>query len=149
MLNPALGRVGEVIAVDDHILRTLAEAGYVPVICSVATDDTHQPLNVNADLAASAIASAVDASKLILLTDTDGVLADKHNPESVISRLSRQDAQSMIDTGKADQGMIPKLQSAISALDHGVGTVHMINGGLENALLIEVFTDAGIGTMVS
>jgi acetylglutamate kinase len=143
-----LGRVGRVTRVNDEILRLLSEAGYIPVICSVGTDADHRAINVNADLAASSIASAVRATKLILLTDTDGVLKDRNDPASVISEISPMKARMMVDSGEADRGMIPKLQAAIAAVESGVKSVHLINGGRENALLIEVFTDLGIGTMM-
>ncbi|AIE86320.1 acetylglutamate kinase [Fimbriimonas ginsengisoli] len=148
-VSSELGRVGAVTQVDPDVLKVATEAGYIPVVCSVATDAEHRALNVNADTAAAAIAGAVGASKLILLTDTDGVLADKDDKESTISTLTQAEAQSMIDTGRADRGMIPKLEAALTALKHGVGSVHMINGGTPNGLLIEVFTDRGIGTMMA
>lgn len=147
-VSEELGRVGAVTRVDSDILKVATEAGYIPVICSVATDAEHRPLNVNADTAAAAIAAAVGASKLILMTDTNGVLEDKDRPESTISQLTPEDASEMIATGKADRGMIPKLEAALHAIGHGVGGVHMINGGTPNALLIETFTHAGIGTMM-
>lgn len=147
-VSAELGRVGNVTQVNPDVLRVATEAGYVPVVCSVATDDRHKPLNVNADTAASALAAAVGASKLILLTDTNGVLTDKDDPNSTISQLSPGEARDMISTGKADRGMIPKLEAALFAVESGVESVHMINGGTPNALLLEVFTDHGIGTMV-
>lgn len=143
-----LGRVGQVTQVNPEILNTLTEAGFIPVICSVATDAGHQPLNVNADSAASAIASAVGANKLILLTDTPGVLADKDVKSSTISKLSCAEAEAMIGDGRADRGMIPKLQAAIDAFRSGVQSIHLIDGSVDNALLVEVFTDTGIGTMI-
>ncbi|MBC8065849.1 MAG: acetylglutamate kinase, partial [Chlorobia bacterium] len=100
------------------------------------------------DSAAAAIAVAIDASKLVLMTDTDGVLEDKDRPETRISSLNLRAARAMIGDGRADRGMIPKLEAAIHALEHGVDRVHLINGGTLNALLIEVFTDEGIGTMM-
>lgn len=148
-VSEELGRVGNVVKVNADVLRVAAEAGYIPVVCSVATDSKHQALNVNADSAASAIAAALGASKLILLTDTDGVLADKDDPSTRISELSPDEAQQMLATGKADRGMIPKLQAALFALDSGVGSVHLINGSAPHSLLVEVFTDTGIGTMLS
>jgi acetylglutamate kinase len=143
-----LGRVGRVTHVNPGILTTLIEAGYIPVVCSVATDSRHQALNVNADSAAGAVAAAVKASKLILLTDTNGVLADRHDPSSRLSKLDRMHARDLLDQGVADRGMIPKLESALHALENGVERVHLINGGLPNALLIEIFTDHGVGTMM-
>jgi len=148
-VSPELGRVGNVTHVDGDVLRVTTEAGYIPVVCSVATDAEHRPLNVNADTAAAAIAAAVGATKLILLTDTNGVLESKDRPDSTVSTLSPAEARQMIADGRADRGMIPKLEAALHALDHGVEKVHMINGGAPNGLLIEIFTDTGIGTMMS
>jgi acetylglutamate kinase len=147
-MDASLGRVGRVIRVDDNILRLVSENGYVPIVCSVATDRDHRALNVNADTAAAAIAAAVGAAKLILLTDTNGVLRDKEDGNSTISSIFSSEAREMMVDGRADRGMIPKLEAALHALESGVGSVHLINGGLMNALLVEVFTDAGIGTML-
>jgi acetylglutamate kinase len=148
-VSTELGRVGAVTKVNAHVLEVMTREGYIPIVCSVATDSDHRALNVNADTAAAAIASAVGASKLILLTDTNGVLSVKDDPHSTISSLTPAVADEMIRTGKADRGMIPKLEAALTALRHGVGRVHMINGATPNALLIEVFTDLGIGTMMT
>ena len=147
-ISQELGRVGRVTRVDPSILKSTSEVGVIPVVCTVASDDAGEPLNINADSAAAAIAVAIDASKLVLMTDTDGVLEDKDRPETRISKLSLAEAQAMIADGRADRGMIPKLEAAIHALDHGVDRVHLINGGTPNALLIEIFTDAGIGSMM-
>lgn len=147
-ISEELGRVGRVTRVDASILRSTSEAGVVPVVCTVASDEQGEALNINADSAAAAIAVAIDASKLVLMTDTDGVLEDKDRAETRLSNLSRRDAQGMIDDGRANRGMIPKLEAAIHALEHGVDRVHLINGGTPNALLIEIFTDEGIGTMM-
>jgi acetylglutamate kinase len=143
-----LGRTGTVVNVDPGILRTLSAAEYIPVVCSVATSPDHEALNVNADIAAGAIAGALRANKLILLTDTDGVLEDHRDPATRISNLSPQKAKEMLASGQADRGMIPKLEGALDALNHGVQRVHLINGSRENSLLIEIFTDHGIGTMM-
>jgi len=147
-ISEELGRVGEVTSVNPELLAVATDAGYIPVLCSVASDEGGEPLNVNADSVASSVAVALGASKLILLTDTDGVLGDKSDPMSRISQLTPEDARSMITVGAADRGMIPKLQAAIDALEGGVASVHLINGGLSNAILVEVFTDQGIGTMM-
>lgn len=147
-ISDDLGRVGAVTKVNANVLTVATAAGFIPVVCSVATDCHRQALNVNADSAAAAIAGAVGASKLILLTDTNGVLADKHDPQSTVSQLGVTEAREMIATGQADRGMIPKLEAAIHAIDHGVGSVHLINAGIPNALLVEVFTHSGIGTMI-
>ncbi|MCX7799748.1 MAG: acetylglutamate kinase [Fimbriimonadales bacterium] len=147
-ISSDLGRVGRIVRVDPDVVSMALERGYVPVVCSVASDAEGGALNVNADTAAAAIAGALKATKLILMTDTDGVLEDKNDPSTLISHLSREAAAEMIASGKADKGMIPKLKACLSALDSGVGRVHLIHGGVPNALLVEVFTDAGIGTMV-
>lgn len=147
-ISEELGRVGRVSRVDPSILKSTSEVGVVPVVCTVANDDQGDALNINADSAAAAIAVAIDASKLILMTDTDGVLEDKDRPESRLSNLSCREAQAMVTDGRADRGMIPKLEAAIHALEHGVDRVHLINGGTPNGLLVEIFTDEGIGTMM-
>lgn len=147
-VSDELGRTGRVVRVYPHVLTVATEAGYVPVVCSVATDAAHRPLNVNADEAAGALAGALGASKLILLTDTPGVLADREDPSSHIPHLARDEARAMLADGRADRGMIPKLESALGALEQGVKSVHLIDGGASNSLLAEVFTDAGIGTMM-
>ena len=148
-LSDELGRVGQVTRVNPEVLDVILAGGFVPVVASVANDVQGQPLNVNADTAAAAIAGAVGATKLILLTDTDGVLENKADPNSTISHLTAHGAREMLASGAADSGMVPKLGAALSALEEGVPNVHLICGGTPNALLIEVFTERGIGTMVS
>lgn len=147
-ISEELGRVGKVVRVDPEVLHVATDAGFVPVVCSVASDVYGEPLNINADSAAAAIAAAIGASKLILLTDTNGLLADKNDPRSTLSSLTSAEALDMIQRGRADRGMIPKLEAAVQALDDGVPAVHMINGGTPNALLVEIFTQSGIGTML-
>jgi acetylglutamate kinase len=147
-ISPELGRVGQVVQVKPRILERAAETGVIPVVCSIASDPQRHPLNINADSAAGAIAIALAASKLILMTDTDGVLEDGNDPSSRISELQVAQAHTMIADGRASRGMIPKLESAIEAIDGGVDAVHFINGATANSLLTEVFTDHGIGTMM-
>ena len=142
------GRVGQVARVQTNVLTIAMDAGLIPVVCTVASDPERQPLNINADSAAAAIAVALKASKLILMTDTDGVLADADDRKSTISSLSVSESRHMIADGRASKGMIPKLEAAIEAVDGGVDSVHLINGATSNSLLIEVFTDSGIGTML-
>ncbi len=148
-ISEELGRTGQVTSVNPDVLKVVTEAGYVPVVCSVASDKDHQALNVNADSAAAAIAAAIGATKLILLTDTDGVFGNKNDKSSRVSQLSTKEARFMLETGRADRGMIPKLEAAISAIENGVQRVHLLNGGTPNALLVEAFTDQGIGTMMT
>jgi acetylglutamate kinase len=143
-----LGLVGDVAAIDASVLQPLLEAGYVPVISSVAADGSGQALNINADTVAGEIAAALQAAKLILLTDTPGILRDRQDPTSLIRQLTLSGARQLIDEGLVDGGMTPKTECCIRALAQGVGAAHIVDGRTPHALLLEVFTDAGIGTMV-
>jgi acetylglutamate kinase len=142
------GLVGDVAAVDPSVLQPLLAAGFVPVISSVAADGSGQALNINADTVAGEIAAALQAAKLILLTDTPGILRDRHDPSSLIRQLTLSAARQLIDEGLVDGGMTPKTECCIRALAQGVGAAHIIDGRIPHALLLEVFTDTGIGTMV-
>jgi acetylglutamate kinase len=148
-ISEELGRVGAITKVNTDLVLSVLEGGFVPVVCSVANDAEHQPLNINADTAAASLAAALGASKLILLTDTFGVLSDRDDHRSTLTHLSIEEAQTMVQTKRADGGMIPKLEAAIAALESGVESVHLINGSQSNSLLLEVFTDGGVGTMIS
>ena len=140
-----IGRVGEITRVDDGELRLLTKGGFIPVIAPVAIDANGEPLNVNADLAAGAIASHTLACKLILMTDVEAVRGrDGANLNSVDS----EEIRAMIDDGTIVGGMIPKMECALDALERGVDKVHVIDGRLEHALLLELFTDRGVGTEV-
>jgi acetylglutamate kinase len=143
-----LGLVGDVAAIDAAVLQPLLEAGYVPVISSVAADASGQALNINADTVAGEIAAALQAAKLILLTDTPGILRDRQDPTSLIRQLTLSGARQLIDAGLVAGGMTPKTECCIRALAQGVGAAHIVDGRTPHALLLEVFTDAGIGTMV-
>lgn len=147
-VSAELGRVGRIVEVDPRLIHIACDNGYVPVVCPVGSAKDHTAINVNADAAASAIAVAVGAKKLLLLSDVDGVLADKGDPTTLLSRLTVQEATEMIDSCRADMGMVPKLRSAIEALEAGVPSVHLINGSKPNSILVEIFTDTGIGTMI-
>lgn len=147
-ISEELGRVGRIVKVDPELVLLACENGYVPVICSVAGDSDGQPLNVNADTVAAAIAVAVNASKLCVLSDVDGLLSDREDPSTLISSITSGEAKKMIESGHAGSGMVPKLEAALSALEGGVESVHLLNGAKPNSLLIETFTDKGIGTMV-
>lgn len=144
-----LGRTGKILQVNPSILEDLSAVGTIPVVCSVASDSNREPLNINADTAAAAIAGAIGALKLILLTDTNGVLANRDDHRSTITKLSIDQAEQMIAGKRAEGGMIPKLEAAIAALKDGVQAVHLINGSVANSLLLEIFTDGGVGTMMS
>jgi len=143
-----LGFVGEIEQVNPEILSSLIEAGYIPVISTVGIGTEGESLNLNADHAAGALAAALRAVKLILLTDVPGVLSDPDKPESLISEMTREQVEQMIQSGRAAGGMIPKLQACLTALKGGVERTHILDGRVLHAILIEVFTDSGIGTMV-
>ena len=143
-----LGYVGEVAKVNAELLTLLGEQGYIPVISSVAIGPDGESYNVNADHVAGHIAAAVQAAKLVILTDVEGLYADYSDKTSLISDMDSGQADAMIASGAAERGMIPKLQACIVAVEGGVPRAHLIDGRLAHALLIEIFTDAGIGTMV-
>ena len=143
-----IGFVGRIRTVNPGIIHTLTASGYIPVISSVAIGDDGASYNVNADTAAGALAAALGASKLILMTDVEGLYLDFNDKSSLISEMTAAEAQAMIATGAADKGMIPKLQACLTAIEGGVERAHIIDGRLRHALLIEVFTDTGIGTML-
>jgi acetylglutamate kinase len=143
-----LGHVGEVSCVNPGILTLLSEQGYIPVISSVAIGSDGESYNVNADHVAGHIAGALRASKLVILTDVEGLYADYADKDSLIHQMSADDAARTIATGAAESGMIPKLEACITAIEGGVERAHLIDGRLPHALLIEIFTDTGIGTML-
>jgi acetylglutamate kinase len=142
------GHVGDVVEVDVRLIDLLLENDYLPVISSLGADDDGKIYNINADTIASEIASRLGAEKLILLSDTNGIYLDPNDDSTKITRLTTQQARQMIDEGRAIGGMIPKLESLISLLDHGVHSAHVISGTARNGLLSEVFTDEGTGTML-
>jgi acetylglutamate kinase len=140
--------VGEVERINPELLEKLVASGFLPVISPIGVGPQGETFNINADHVAAAIAVAVGARKLILLTDAPGVLADKADKASLISELSSAQAKRMITAGKIDAGMIPKVQACLEARKGGVEGCHIIDGRLPHALLMELFTDVGIGTMV-
>ncbi|BBO23380.1 MAG: acetylglutamate kinase [Armatimonadetes bacterium] len=144
-----LGFVGQIIEVRPELLSTLTDSGYIPVLCSIAVDREGQGYNVNADLAAGAVAGALQAEKLIILTDVEGVLSRYPDPASLLSQMSPSEAGDLLSGGTVEKGMIPKVQACLTALEGGAHSAHIIDGRRRHSLLIEVFTDAGIGTMIS
>ncbi|HRI03105.1 MAG TPA: acetylglutamate kinase [Pyrinomonadaceae bacterium] len=142
------GHVGDVVEIDVSLLNTLLDSGYLPVISSLGADDDGKIFNINADTIAAEIAANLGAEKLILLTDVNGIYLDEDNEDTKLSRLTVEDARHMIDSGRATGGMIPKLENLISLLDRGVKSAHIVSGTTRNAILAEVFTDEGTGTMV-
>jgi acetylglutamate kinase len=147
-LEEDIGFVGEVALMNPRILDILSEAGHIPVVSSVAADETGQSYNINADTVAGELAAAIGAEKLILLTDTPGVMRDPKDVDSLLPRLTINEARTLIDTGIVNGGMIPKLTCCVRAIAQGVRAAHIIDGRVSHALLLEIFTDAGIGTMV-
>ncbi|MAV10467.1 MAG: acetylglutamate kinase [Synechococcus sp. MED850] len=142
------GLVGDVARVNPDLLEPLLERGYMPVISSVAATADGRSHNINADTVAGELAAALEAEKLILLTDTPGILQDKDDPASLIRKLRLSEARRLISDGVVAGGMTPKTECCIRALAQGVSAAHIIDGRVPHALLLEVFTDAGIGTMV-
>ncbi len=143
-----IGFVGEVSSVNTEILGTLVESGYIPVVSSVAADDTGQAYNINADTVAGEIAAALGAEKLILLTDTRGILENYKDPSTLIAKVDISEARSLISKGIVAGGMIPKVTCCVRSLAQGVRAAHIIDGRIPHALLLEIFTDGGIGTMI-
>lgn len=143
-----LGFVGEIESVDTTLINTLIEAGFVPVISPVGVDAYSQTYNINADYAASAIAGAMNAEKLVFLTDVEGILKDKDDPSSKITRMNAGEAKRLIAEGIIKGGMIPKVECCLDALEKGVQTVHVLDGRLPHSILLEIFTAEGIGTMM-
>ena len=143
-----LGYVGEIAKVNSALLTLLSEQGYIPVVSSVAIGPDGQSYNVNADHAAGHIAAAMGASKLVILTDVEGLYANYNDKSTLISEMDVEQAEQMIESGAAERGMIPKLQACIAAVEGGVTRAHLIDGRQPHALLIEIFTNSGIGTMV-
>ena len=143
------GFIGDVKSIDNSILFTLLDKGFIPVISSVGADDKGQNYNINADHVASSIASSIKASKLILMTDTPGILRKQKDKSSLLSQLAVKEAIRLIKNKVITGGMIPKAQAAIRAVKNDVEAVHIIDGSLTHSILLEVFTDSGIGTMIT
>jgi acetylglutamate kinase len=144
----ALGFVGDVSHVRDSVLHRLLDEGLAPVVSTIGADETGHPYNVNADEAARAIAVAMGAEKIVYLTAAPGLLEDVNDEDSLIPRLTSAEVRERIGGESVSKGMIPKLRACADAVDGGVGTAHIIDGRVPHALLIELLTDEGIGTMV-
>ena len=144
-----LGFVGEIECVDKTLINTLINADFVPVISPVGVDSFSQTYNVNADYAASAIAGALNAQKLVFMTDVEGILRDKDDPKSIIRRMNAREALELIEDGTIKGGMIPKVECCLDAIRKGVKSVHVLDGRLPHSILLEIFTAEGIGTMLT
>lgn len=144
-----LGNVGQITSINTTLLNTLAHDQYIPVIAPVGTGDHGESYNINADTVAGAIATALKAEKLIFLTDTDGIRTNEDDPESLLYVAAKTDILNMIDEGKITGGMLPKVQSCLAAIEKGVKRTHILNGTIPHPIILEIFTDSGIGTMVT
>ncbi len=143
-----IGFVGDIREVNPKILYDLLEKDFLPIVCPVGLDEHFRTYNINADDAACAIAEAVNAEKLAFLTDIEGVYRDPSNPDSLISELRVKEAVQLIEQGNVGGGMIPKLKNCIDAISEGVNRVHILDGRIPHSLLLEIFTNKGIGTAI-
>ena len=143
-----IGYVGNVTGVNAKILFDLLDKDFLPIVCPIGMDENFLTYNINADDAACAIAKEMKAEKLAFLTDIEGVYKDPKDPESLISKLFVKEAKELIDNGNVGGGMIPKLQNCIDAIEQGVSRVHILDGRIKHCLLLEIFTNKGIGTAI-
>jgi len=143
-----IGFVGDITSVNPKILYDLLEKDFLPIVFPIGFDDNYDSYNINADDAACAIAEAVHAEKLAFLSDIEGVYKDKDDSSSLISELHIQEARKLIEDGFVGGGMIPKLNNCIEAIEHGVNRVHILDGRIPHSLLLEIFTNKGIGTAI-
>ncbi|MBM7558193.1 acetylglutamate kinase [Halanaerobacter jeridensis] len=144
-----LGYVGEVDEVDPTLLNSMIDSNYVPIVAPVGTDKEGNSYNINADLVAGEIAAALEAEKLMLLTNTEGILEDPEDKSTLISRLKIAEAKQKIEDEIIVGGMIPKVNACITALEKDVNRTHILDGRLDHSILLEIFTDKGIGTMIT
>ncbi len=147
--SEALGYVGDVVAVDPVIVHQLLAQGLIPVVATIGTDHTGQAFNINADTAAGALAAALHAEKMVFLTDVSGLRSVPDDPSTLIKRITADELDALVASGAATGGMIPKVESCARAVRAGVGRAHILDGRTPHALLLEIFTDEGVGTMVS
>jgi acetylglutamate kinase len=146
--HPDLGFVGDVAAINPDLLLRLIAEDLIPVIATIGSDETGQAYNINADTAAGALAAAIGATKLVYLTDVDGIRTERADPSTRLSGVTTAELAAMIDSGAVDGGMIPKVRSCIEAVEGGVASAHVLDGSAPHALLLEIFTHEGVGTMV-
>ncbi|MBM7623433.1 acetylglutamate kinase [Sporohalobacter salinus] len=144
-----LGYVGQVKEINPEVLDNLIDSGFLPIVSPIGVGPQGESYNINADLVAGQIASALSADKLILLTNVEGILGEKDNKDTLLSSLTIDEAEDMMEAGKIAGGMIPKVNSCINALQGGVRRTHILDGRISHSLLLEIFTDRGIGTMIT
>ena len=147
--NPELGFVGDVDSVDPALLTKLFAEGLIPVMSTIGADASGQAYNINADTVAGAVAEAIGAEKVVYLTNVEGLYEDLDNKDSLIRRISADELQTKIESGQITDGMIPKIEACIRAVKNGVTSAHLIDGRIPHVALLEIFTDAGIGTMIA
>ncbi|MBE0450903.1 MAG: acetylglutamate kinase [Clostridia bacterium] len=147
--NKALGLVGEVVEINTDYLNNIIQNGYVPIISPIGVGPDGQSYNVNADEVAGRIAVALNAKKLVLITDVEGVMMDAKDPTTLISEIRAYEVEDYIESGTIKGGMIPKIQCCMGAVNNGVERCHIIDGRKFHSILLEIFTDAGIGTMIT
>ena len=147
--DPALGFVGDVAAVNPGVIERLVTREIIPVVSSIGADASGQAYNINADTMAAALAGALGAAKVVYLTDVPGLLADPDDVSSLVSRATVAEVEAMIASGAVSGGMIPKARACVDAVLQGAGSAHMLDGRIPHAVLLELFTDAGIGTMIN
>ena len=143
-----IGYVGEIKEVDPKILYDMLERDFLPIVCPIGMDDEYNTYNINADDAACAIAKALEAEKLAFLTDIEGVYKDPDDSSTLISELTVTEAKKLITEGYIGGGMLPKLNNCIEAIEEGVSRVHILDGRIAHCLLLEIFTNKGIGTAI-
>ena len=148
-IDPDLGYVGEVTSVNAEIINSLLDDNLIPVLATIGVDDAYQPFNINADTVAGAVAEAVGAEKIIYLTDIEGLRRVVDDPASLIRQITSSELSKLIADGVIAGGMIPKVASCISAVDSGVARAHILDGRIPHVLLLELFTDTGVGTMIT
>jgi acetylglutamate kinase len=144
-----LGLVGEIENVNPEIIDMLTENDYIPIVSPIGVDKKGNTLNLNADTVAGDIAGKVDAEKLIILTDVPGILEDPNDPETLIRKVKIDEISDLIDNGIVSDGMIPKIETCLNAIENGVQSAHIIDGRIKHSVLLEIFTKDGIGTMIS
>ncbi len=147
--DPALGFVGDVVGIDPALLLSLVSAGMIPVVSTIGSDTNGQAYNINADTAAAKIAAELSAEKLLYLTDVAGLYQNLDDPGSLISHTSAPELSQRLANGELEGGMIPKIDACVDALGNGVGRVHLLDGRVPHATLIELFTESGVGTMIT
>ena len=147
--NPERGFVGDVTAVDPTLLQKLFSEGLIPVMSTIGADETGQAYNINADTVAGAVAQAMEAEKVVYLTDVEGLYEDLSDETSLIRQISAADLSQKIQSGQITDGMIPKTEACVRAVQNGVTSAHLVDGRIPHVALLELFTDAGIGTMIS